>query len=294
LDQGIGGWQKAVKRAEPQKKTLALGMRICMMGGGEAKGLSMRAGKTESRKARGEFMQTFTMKRVLLVGGVSAAICLTSAFSASAQNLLIDPSEEIGTAASAGGWNTTFGGVRSTAFSRTPATPPAGGHSIRDAAGGVPDTFQGPTNPNLTNVTAGAQFDFTGFGLVTNSIVSGFGGIQASFFSAAGVNLGTVETSPGNAKFSNRIDSNNVVISTGVLGNQTWIPLDTGVFTAPAGTAYLEVFTINVNLVESNGSAGVWYDDLSLVAVPEPSSIALGAMGLIAGVSILARRRRSR
>src|SRR5271156_6193358 len=98
-------------------------------------------------------MQTFTLKRVLFVGGISAAICLSSTFSASATNLLIDPSFESNTVASAGGWN--IGGARSTAFSRTPATPPTGGHSNRLGAGGVNLSFEGPTNPNLTNIVAG-------------------------------------------------------------------------------------------------------------------------------------------
>ena len=241
-------------------------------------------------------MQTLALKRVLLVGGVSAALCLISTFSALA-NLLIDPSFEANTVASAGGWN--IGGARSTAFSRTPATPPVGGHSNRLGAGGVNLSFEGPINPNLTNVTAGEKFDLTGYALVTNSIVSGFAGIQATFFgpfNGTGVytNLGTVETGFGVAQFSNKIDSNNVVISTGVQGNQTWIPLDTGVFTAPQFATFMDVYTISINLLESNGSAGVWIDDLDLEVVPEPSSIALGAMGLIAGVSVLARRRRSR
>ena len=239
-------------------------------------------------------MQTLALKRVLFVGGVSALICLTSTFSALA-NLLIDPSFEANTAASAGGWN--IGGARSTAFSRTPATPPTGGHSNRLGAGGGNLSFEGPINPNLTNVTAGEKFDLTGYALVTNSIVSGFAGIQATFFGQIGgvtTNLGTVESGFGIAQFSNKIDSNNTTISTGVQGNQTWIPLDTGVFTAPANATYMDVYTISVNLLESNGSAGVWIDDLDLEVVPEPSSIALGAMGLIAGVSILARRRRSR
>ncbi len=236
-------------------------------------------------------MQTFTLKRVLLVAGVSALVCFISTFSASAQNLLVDPSFELNTAPSAGGWN--LGGARSTAFSRTPATPPTGGHSNRLGAGGVVLSFEGPLNPNLTNIAAGAKFDFTGYGLVTNSMTNGFSGIQATFFSAAGVNLGTVETSPGTAIFSNQINSNNTTISTGVAGNQFWIPLDTGVFTAPAGTAYMDVYTISVNVAEVNGAAGTWFDDLSLVAVPEPSTMLLGLMGL--GLPLLMmRRRRSR
>ena len=77
--------------------------------------------------------------------------------------------------------------------------PPTGGHSFRLPAGSnaVNLAFEGPLNPNLTNITAGSEFDLTAYGLVTNAIVSGFSGVQATFFSASGANLGTVQTSPG-------------------------------------------------------------------------------------------------
>src|ERR1035437_3137941 len=68
-------------------------------------------------------MQTFTLKRILLYGEVSALVCLISAFSASAQNLLNDPSFELNTAGSAGGWNIVNTAVRSTgAWDPPPAT----------------------------------------------------------------------------------------------------------------------------------------------------------------------------
>lgn len=238
-------------------------------------------------------MQTVTLKRVLLVGGASALACLISTFSASAQNLLIDPSYELNTAASAGGWN-GGGSVRATGEWMPP--PATGGHSFRLPAGSnaVNLAFEGPLNPNLTNITAGSEFDLTAYGLVTNAIISGFSGVQATFFSASGANLGTVQTSPGQAIFSNQINSNNATISASSSSptNGTWIPLDTGVFTAPTGSAYMDVFAISVDVVESNGAAGTWIDNLSLVAVPEPSTMMLGLIGI--GLPLLMMRRRSR
>lgn len=236
-------------------------------------------------------MQTVTLKRMFLFGGVSALVCLISAFSASA-NLLIDPSFELNTAGSAGGWNIVNGSVRSTgAWDPPPAT---GGHSIRLPAGTTtPLCYQGPLNPNLTNITAGMQFDLTAYGMITNANTTGSAFIQVAFFGANGVGIGPAMT-------SNRIDSNTppaLISSPGSLPTSgTWIFLDTGVITAPTGTAYMDVYGISVNMFLPVVGGSTWEDnfDLEAVAVPEPSSLMLGAMGLLIGVPLLMRRRRSR
>ena len=114
-----------------------------------------------------------------------------------------------------------------------------------------------------------------------------FVGLQATFFAGdngTGSNLGTVATGPGNAVFTNHIDSTSPV---GV-----WIPLTTGTFTAPAGSESLQVFGIAIFPQELVSGTGVFEDDLDLepVNVPEPASLGLLAVG---GVSLLLRRRRA-
>ena len=230
-------------------------------------------------------MQQSTFKRILLYGEVSALVCLISAFSASAANLLIDQSFELNTAGSAGGWNIVNTAVRSTgAWDPPPAT---GGHSIRLPANlSTPLCFQGPLNLALTNITAGMQFDLTAFGMITNAITSGFAGIQIAFFDSTGTGIGP-------AFFSNKIDSNTApaLISSpsSLPTGGTWIPLDTGVVTAPTGTAYMDVYGISVNVV----GGSTWEDNFSLVAVPEPSTFMLGGFGLIALFMTAHRRRQA-
>lgn len=226
-------------------------------------------------------MQTFTLKRVCLS---AAVVFLISIVSASATNLLIDPSFELNTAASAGGWNIVNGSVRSTGAWQPP--PATGGHAIRLPPGtSTPLCFQGPLNPNLTNITAGTQFELTAYGLITNAITSGSAFIQVAFFNANGVGVGP-------AMLSNRIDSNTppalITSPSNIPTNGTWIFLDTGVITAPAGTAYMDVYGISVNVV----GGSTWEDNFDLDVVPEPSSLALGIMGLF-GLFMVSRRRRT-
>jgi hypothetical protein len=133
------------------------------------------------------------------------------------------------------------------------------------------------------------QFDLTAYGMITNANTTGSAFIQVSFFGTNGAGIGP-------AMLSNRIDSNTppaLISSPGSLPTSgTWIFLDTGVITAPTGTAYMDVYGISVNVV----GGSTWEDnfDLEAVAVPEPSSLMLGAMGLLIGVPLMMRRRRSR
>src|SRR6266481_4554067 len=124
-------------------------------------------------------MQTLAFKRVLLVGGVAALVCLTSTFSASAQtNFVTDPGFELGTPRASGGWS-AFGGaiLNSTGHVRT------GTKAIRLPAGNGIGAFE-----TISNVafTAGTQFDLTAWGFVTNTMTAGFVGIQATFFNVTG------------------------------------------------------------------------------------------------------------
>jgi hypothetical protein len=88
-----------------------------------------------------------------------------------------------------------------------------------------------------------------------------FGVVQISFFDADGNDLGTVETvdNMARAKTSNEINNQSPV--------GEWVFLDTGIATAPEGTAAVQAFTIYVDFSGSNTAQGVYFDDLALCAV---------------------------
>lgn len=210
-----------------------------------------------------------------IVGAATCVVALSiGGLSAQAQNLLSDPGFESGGTGTA--WS-TFGNVT---FSQTYAH--SGSWSLDDSGAGgftVPGSFQ------TFAATAGESFDMSGFGLIATAPAAGasFGGLQITFFSGpngTGSNLGTVQTSPGNALFSNQINSTS---PTGV-----WIALDTGTATAPTGTESMQAFTL---VVDQNPTT-VYFDDLSLTQVPEPSSFALAGLGALGLFGMLRRRRK--
>jgi len=208
-----------------------------------------------------------------IVGVAAGVAALSVGISAHAQNLLTDPGFESGGTGSQ--WN-LFNGA---AFSQTFAH--SGTWSMEDnghGGFGVPGSFQ------IFAAAPGNAFELTGFGLTPTLPGTGttFGALQITFFSGpngTGSNLGTVETSPGNAKVSNQINATSPT--------STWIALDTGTATAPAGSQSMEAFTI---VVDQN-AANVFFDDLTLTQVPEPSSFALVGLGAL---GLLARLRRSK
>lgn len=114
---------------------------------------------------------------------------------------------------------------------------------------------------------AGSRWRLTGYGLTPETLdgTAAFGVLQVSFFDANGKDLGTVETAGGTtkAKTSSQINRSSAV--------GTWIPLDTGVATAPDGTATVQVFTLFVDFSGSDRTQGVYFDDLSLCQLNEDS-----------------------
>ena len=138
-------------------------------------------------------------------------------------------------------------------FSRTVAYPPF----FLGSASGSYQEF--PAN-------AGSRWRLTGFGLTPTTLkgTPAFGIVQVSFFDASGNDLGTVETADSNtprAKTSNEVNNLTPV--------GEWTFLDTGIATAPAGTATVQAFTLYVDFSGSNTSQGVYFDDLSLCAVDD-------------------------
>ncbi len=112
---------------------------------------------------------------------------------------------------------------------------------------------------------AGSRWRLTGYGLTPATLegTSAFGILQVSFFDADGKDLGTVETADGKTK-AKTSDELNRKSAAG-----EWIMLDTGVATAPEGTATIQAFTLFVDYSGSNRTQGVYFDDLSLCELSE-------------------------
>jgi hypothetical protein len=201
---------------------------------------------------------------------------LAIAQSGSAQNLLADPNFASGTVVPSGmgGWATFNGAAFSSNYTLGPTT-----FSMENSGGGgysVPGAFQ------YVAATPGASYELTGFAYIPTALTGASEGfLQVTFVdSTTTQNLGTVQTSPGNA-----------LVSTPVINNSsatgTWIELSE-IATAPAGTAYIEPFTLVLDATPTT----VYFDELTLTQVPEPATLSLCALGGLAGFAGLRLRRK--
>lgn len=111
----------------------------------------------------------------------------------------------------------------------------------------------------------GSKWRLTGYGMAATALegTPAFGIVQISFFDADGEDLGTVETqgTSTRAKLSNEVNSRSPV--------GEWVALDTGVATAPEGTAAVQAFTLYVDYSGAKIFQGVYFDDLALCAVDD-------------------------
>lgn len=163
-------------------------------------------------------------------------------------NPLKDPGYEQRIPAEQGGW-TRFGGKYTSSQVRSGETA-----MFHTATYDTTGAFQ------QLPATAGSKWQLTGYGLTPLRIKgAAFGIVQVSFFDANGKDLGSVETAGRKfpAKTSNPVD---ISAPPG-----EWIRLDTGVATAPAGTAFIQAFTLFVDY--TGNFQGVYFDDLALCAV---------------------------
>ena len=168
-----------------------------------------------------------------------------------------------------GGWQTFKGSRVSTkqarsgeqaifnwGYSRTVPYPPG-------FVGSVSGSFQ------EFPAESGSQWRLTGYGYAPIKLAGGpaFGIVQVSFFDANGQDLGTVETAGSKvakAKTSNEVNSETPAAE--------WTRLDTGIATAPEGTATVQAFTLYVDYSGSNVAQGVFFDDLVLCQVEDGDS----------------------
>jgi PEP-CTERM motif len=208
-----------------------------------------------------------------------AALTLVTA-NTSMANLLTDPGAEgqvtSPTLDGYNGWS-LFNGA---AFDNTQAHSGQWSIALNGGAWSVPGAYQ------QFAASAGQQFTLSGYGMVTNVLQDignpGFPwvGLQISYFNGLGIDIGTVETG-GVGAYATPASKIEVGEPTG------WTFL-TVTATAPAGAASVQVFGINLN---GGGDAG-WVDDLDLVLVPEPSTIALALTGMLGLVAVGWKKRR--
>ena len=192
------------------------------------------------------------------------ALMLPAAVLANGDNRLKDAGFELRLTPAQGGWilfdesrfstreaRSGKGSMNNWGFSQKMPAPPY----LLGTASGAYQEF--PAAP-------GSRWRLTGFGMTPTAIrgTPVFGILQISFFDADGNDIGTVETAGKNvapAKTSNQINNRSPA--------GEWMLLDTGIATAPAGTASVQAFTLFVDYSASNLSQGVYFDDLKLCAL---------------------------
>jgi hypothetical protein len=230
------------------------------------------------------------MLQKIVGGGIAVAAMLAfTTPTAQAQNLLVNGDFEnaggftanpitVGTVNS--GW-ALFGAAARTDMSSAVAYPQSGSFALIEQ--NAPGNNWNPAGAYqiVSGVSAGQTYSFGGFYLADTAMTGTFGTpvcFQITFDDAALNNLGTVEAGPGNGVggFS---------YSAATLDN--WYS-GSVMATAPAGTAYAVVYAMFM----SNGQTAtdsIYFDNMSLVAAPEPTSFVLVGAGLL-GLRLLRRR----
>ena len=188
-----------------------------------------------------------------LVGAPSAALGDYS-------GQLKDAGFELQTAADEGGWRLFEISLFSKNYARSGSQSMFNGGFSRTVP--FQATFVGNASGAYQEfpATTGSRWRLAGYALTPATLegTTAFGVLQVSFFDANGKDLGTVETAGGTtkAKTSAQVNRDSLV--------GEWISLDTGIATAPEGTATIQAFTLFVDFSGSDRTQGVYFDDLVL------------------------------
>jgi PEP-CTERM motif len=144
-------------------------------------------------------------------------------------------------------------------------------------------------SPNVSQSFAaapGEEFSFQGYMLRSGSIAGGsFGILKMEFRDAANATLeppgGTISIGAfafgGVESLPRLIDAN--------VGQDTWLFTEARAI-APAGTTSVGFFVLNVNQTENT----MYFDDISVTLIPEPSALALTGLGLACFVGFRRRK----
>ena len=221
-----------------------------------------------------------------LLGGAST-LALAMTLSLSAQpNLLVDPGFELGVAGqpnpiplpggAGGGWAVFNGaGISS-------AQPESGIYSLQEIQGiGSAWNFMAAYQV-IGGVSAGQQYTVSADFMTPTGITStGYNPvlIQLTYFSAAGADLGTVETGGSGARAVQYLPA----------AANLWYNA-TVTATAPAGAAFVAPYLAFMENGTQTGPDALYWDNANMILVPEPSILALLGTGLALG---LLRRRNS-
>lgn len=218
--------------------------------------------KPSTTSVQGGVRPTNAMRILSLFMGV--ALGMAAALNSNAnQNLLSDPGFESGTpvAGGNGGWTPVVDATFSQTYSHS------GAWSMETYYD--PSWILGVSDQGVA-VTPGADYMLTGWAFTPNTLSSAQGMVGIFFDDANGELIGQYLTSAtlGSASPAN-----------------IWIQLSVGGI-APANAASVWAETLLWN--PGPGDA-VYFDDLSLTMVPEPSTLAVLSAGL--GLGLLGRRR---
>ena len=227
-----------------------------------------------------------------IVGGsiAVAAMLASTTPSAQAQNLLVNGSFEnaggftanpitVGTVNS--GW-ALFGATSQSDMAASVDYPYSGSYALLEQNAVGNNWNPAGAYQIVGGITPGVTYSFSGFYLADTTQTGTFTTpvcFQLGFQDASLNNLGTVELGPGN---------NVGGFTLGAAALDTWYSGSVSA-TAPAGSVYAVVYAMYM----SNGQTAtdsIYYDDFSLVAVPEPSFLALAGVGLSFGLGLLRRR----
>lgn len=221
--------------------------------------------------------------------GVAAALAL-SASSVQAQNLLDNPSFESAfiTGGGAGGslapadaglgWDNNFGGSAQAPndMSSSSDSPYDGSYVLlgANAAGNAwnpQGTYQLIANSSVGDAWSASIWALTDTGPLSSDWTTPVD-LQVQFLDGSLNNISTADLG-----------------WSAIAANDTWQQYNlSGI--VPAGTEYISVYAFAMVSGDNTGTVNVYFDDASLTATPEPTTLAIAGVGLVSSFFLIRRR----